>query len=158
MKTFLKWKGSNFLRKCKNMKNATGYFCVKETLFSGIVKNPPSSESIKLIVFECRTGFVFQALFSYSWLLWCCMKYSILPPGLRVFFFLWKQAPFRWCVLKIQKDLTRKMGFLHFCCWITKCNFEKEKSTGCFNEKKNKCQITIPLKDLFSKEKGKYVL
>ena len=68
------------------MKNATGYFCVKETLFSGIVKKTLLvSESIKLIVFECRTGFVFQALFSYSWLLWCCMKYSILPPGLRVF-------------------------------------------------------------------------
>ena len=77
-----------FCENAKNMKNATGYFCVKETLFSGIVKNSPSSESIKLIVFECRTGFVFQALFSYSWLLWCCMKYSILPPGLRVFFSL----------------------------------------------------------------------
>ena len=73
-------------------------------------------------------------------------------------FFLWKQAPFRWCVLKIQKDLTGKMGFLHFCCWITKCNFVKEKKVqGVSTKKNNKCQITVPSKALPSekKEKGK---
>ena len=145
-----------FCENAKNMKNATGYFCVKETLFSGIVKKLSSFWEHKTNCFRMQNRVRFS---SFIFLLLAFMVlHEIFNFASRITcFFLWKQAPFRWCVLKIQKNLTRKMGFLHFCCWITKCNFEKKYRVFQRVGKNQKCQITVFTIESFTfkKKKGK---
>ena len=149
MKTFLKWKGSNFLRKCKKYEKCYRLFlCQGNFVFWHCKKNSPRFWEHKTNCFRMQNRVRFS---SFIFLLLAFMVlHEIFNFASRITcFFLWKQAPFRWCVLKIQKNLTRKMGFLHFCCWITKCNFEKEKKKHRVFQWKNKnCHITVPLKPL----------
>ena len=50
-----------FCENAKNMKNATGYFCVKETLFSGIVKNSPRFWEYKTNCFRMQNRVRFSS-------------------------------------------------------------------------------------------------